>query len=89
MSDNRFRLPTGGRIRRERPIKFTFNGQVFSGFEGDTLASALLANGERLTARSVVGAVLVIGAVVLLTVSEARRDVGSLTNATPGGAAHN
>ena len=52
MSDNRFRLPTGGRIDRERPIKFTFNGQVFSGFEGDTLASALLANGERLTARS-------------------------------------
>jgi len=31
----------------------------------------------------------VIGAVVLLTVSEARRDVSSLTNATPGGAAHN
>ncbi|NBT53495.1 MAG: FAD-dependent oxidoreductase, partial [Betaproteobacteria bacterium] len=52
MSDNRFRLPTGGRIRRDQPIKFTFNGQVFSGFEGDTLASALLANGERLTARS-------------------------------------
>ena len=52
MSDNRFRLPTGGLIRRERPIQFTFNGQVFSGFEGDTLASALLANGERLTARS-------------------------------------
>jgi len=44
---------------------------------------------ERLTARSVVGAILVIGAVVLLTVTEARRDVGSLTTASPGGAAHN
>jgi len=54
-----------------------------------TIAVGLMFLNERLTARSVVGAVLVIGAVVLLTVSEARRDVGSLTNATPGGAAHN
>jgi drug/metabolite transporter (DMT)-like permease len=45
--------------------------------------------GEVLTGRSVVGAALVIGAVVLLTLGEARRDVGSLTSATPGGAAHN
>ena len=44
---------------------------------------------EQLTSRSVLGAVLVLGAVILLTVSEARRDVGSLTSATPGGAAHN
>jgi drug/metabolite transporter (DMT)-like permease len=54
-----------------------------------TIAVGLMFLNERLTTRSVVGAVLVIGAVVLLTVSEARRDVGSLTNATPGGAAHN
>ena len=54
-----------------------------------TIAVGLLFLDERLTARSVIGAVLVIGAVVLLTVSEARRDVGSLTIATPGGAAHN
>lgn len=45
--------------------------------------------GERLSVRSVIGAVLVIGAVVLLTVSEARSGVGSLSDATPGGAAHN
>jgi drug/metabolite transporter (DMT)-like permease len=44
---------------------------------------------ERLTLRSMVGATLVVGAVVLLTISEARRDVGSLTSAAPGGAAHN
>ncbi len=54
-----------------------------------TIAVGLMFLDERLTARSVIGAVLVIGAVVLLTVSEARRDVGSLTIATPGGAAHN
>lgn len=54
-----------------------------------TIAVGLLFLDERLTPRSIIGAVLVIGAVVLLTVSEARRDVGSLTNATPGGAAHN
>jgi len=54
-----------------------------------TIVVGMLFLGERLTSRSAIGAVLVIGAVVLLTVSEARRDVGSLTNATPGGAAHN
>lgn len=52
MTTDRWRLPTGGRIQRDRPLQFTFNGQTFSGFEGDTLASALLAQGERLTARS-------------------------------------
>ena len=52
MTTDRLRLPTGGRIQRDRPIRFTFNGRTFSGFEGDTLASALLAQGERLTARS-------------------------------------
>jgi sarcosine oxidase subunit alpha len=46
------RLATGGRIDRSRPLNFTFNGKTYSGFEGDTLASALLANGIRLTARS-------------------------------------
>jgi sarcosine oxidase subunit alpha len=45
-------LPTGGRINRRRRLAFTFNGDHFTGFEGDTLASALLANGVRLTARS-------------------------------------
>lgn len=39
------RLPTGGRLRRDRPLKFTFDGTELEGFQGDTLASALLANG--------------------------------------------
>ena len=46
------RLDTGGRIDRTKPLKFTFNGRTYSGFEGDTLASALLANGVHLSARS-------------------------------------
>ena len=46
------RLEQGGRIARERPLNFTFNGRAFQGFEGDTLASALLANGVDLVARS-------------------------------------
>lgn len=47
-----FRLPQGGRIDRSRPLSFTFDGRRFSGFAGDTLASALLAAGETLIARS-------------------------------------
>jgi sarcosine oxidase subunit alpha len=40
------RLPEGGSaIDRSRPIRFTFDGTEYEGFEGDTLASALLANG--------------------------------------------
>jgi drug/metabolite transporter (DMT)-like permease len=54
-----------------------------------TIAAGVAFLDERLTIRSAVGAILVIGAVVLLTVTEARRDVGSLTTASPGGAAHN
>ena len=46
------RLPTGGRIDRSKTVNFTFNGRAYQGFGGDTLASALLANGVRLTARS-------------------------------------
>ncbi|RBW53483.1 2Fe-2S iron-sulfur cluster-binding protein [Ruegeria sp. A3M17] len=48
----RNRRASGGRIDRNRPLHFTFNGKLYEGFEGDTLASALLANGIRLTARS-------------------------------------
>ncbi len=40
-----YRLPFGARINRSRPISFQFNGKRFTGFAGDTLASALLANG--------------------------------------------
>ncbi len=45
------RLP-GGLINRDRPLSFTFDGRQYHGFEGDTLASALLANGVRLMGRS-------------------------------------
>ncbi|MEU3839493.1 sarcosine oxidase subunit delta family protein [Streptomyces sp. NPDC028635] len=40
-----FRTPTGGRIDREEPLTFTFDGTQYQGYRGDTLASALLANG--------------------------------------------
>ena len=46
------RLDKGGRIDRTKPLNFTFNGRAYQGYAGDTLASALLANGVRLTARS-------------------------------------
>ncbi|MEX0302965.1 MAG: sarcosine oxidase subunit alpha family protein [Leisingera sp.] len=43
---------TGRHIDRSKPVSFTFDGKRYGGFEGDTLASALLANGVRLMARS-------------------------------------
>ena len=47
------RLTTGGRLlNREQPLNFTFNGKTMRGFEGDTLASALLANDQMLVGRS-------------------------------------
>ncbi|MGH6918868.1 MAG: 2Fe-2S iron-sulfur cluster-binding protein, partial [Geminicoccaceae bacterium] len=46
------RLPAGGRIDRTRPTSFTFDGRRYHGFAGDTLASALLANGVHLVGRS-------------------------------------
>ncbi len=46
------RLPQGGRIDRSRTLRFTFNGKAYEGHPGDTLASALLANGVTLVARS-------------------------------------
>lgn len=42
----------GGRIDRSRTIRFTFDGRPYSGHPGDTLASALLANGVSLFGRS-------------------------------------
>ncbi|WP_300441705.1 sarcosine oxidase subunit alpha family protein [uncultured Mameliella sp.] len=42
----------GGLIERNRPMSFTFDGKRYSGYAGDTLASALLANGVRLMGRS-------------------------------------
>ncbi len=46
------RLPSGGRIDRAAPISFRFDGKRYRGFAGDTLASALLANGVGLVGRS-------------------------------------
>ncbi|RJL10729.1 sarcosine oxidase subunit alpha family protein [Paracoccus siganidrum] len=43
---------TGGLIDRSQTLRFTFDGQGFAGHSGDTLASALLANGVRLMGRS-------------------------------------
>lgn len=46
------RLPDGGIVDRSRPLAFRFNGRKLRGFVGDTLASALLANGVLLVSRS-------------------------------------
>jgi len=45
MSDTSLRLAKGGLIDRSRPIRFRFDGREYTGFKGDTLASALWANG--------------------------------------------
>ncbi len=47
-----YRNATGGRIDRAKPVSFTYDGKAYQGFDGDTLASALLANGVRLVGRS-------------------------------------
>ncbi|MEO7966974.1 MAG: 2Fe-2S iron-sulfur cluster-binding protein, partial [Gemmatimonadaceae bacterium] len=47
------RLTTGGRIDRERPISFTWNGETHTGFAGDSLASALLGAGIDVIGQSV------------------------------------
>ena len=46
------RTSSGGRLDRARAVRFTFDGRELSGFHGDTLASALLANGVHLVGRS-------------------------------------
>lgn len=46
------RLPKGGRVDRSQPLTFTFNGENYQGFAGDTLAAALLANGVDIVGRS-------------------------------------
>ena len=46
------RLAAGGRIDRSKTLHFRFNGKRYTGVEGDTLASALLANGVGLVGRS-------------------------------------
>jgi sarcosine oxidase subunit alpha len=46
------RTPSGGRIDRTQRVRFKFDGRSYEGFAGDTLASALLANGVHLVGRS-------------------------------------
>lgn len=46
------RLPKGGRIDRTKPVAARFDGKGLTGFAGDTLASALLANDKLLVGRS-------------------------------------
>ncbi|MDJ1009486.1 MAG: sarcosine oxidase subunit alpha family protein [Paracoccaceae bacterium] len=46
------RIDGGRLIDRTKPLRFTFNGRKMEGFQGDTLASALLANGQMLVGRS-------------------------------------
>ena len=47
-----FRLPQGGLIDRDQAVGFSFDGKTYRGHQGDTLASALLANGVHLVGRS-------------------------------------
>ncbi len=47
-----FRIKEKGYINRNKIINFRFNGKNYTGYEGDTLASALLANGIHLVGRS-------------------------------------
>ncbi|TMG85875.1 MAG: FAD-dependent oxidoreductase, partial [Betaproteobacteria bacterium] len=47
-----FRLPAGGIVDRSRRFAFEFDGTHYEGHPGDTLASALLANGVHFVSRS-------------------------------------
>ena len=52
MAGQKFRRADGGAVDRGQSIRFTFDGRSYEGYAGDTLASALMANGVRLLARS-------------------------------------
>ena len=52
MTEQPFRLGDGGRIDRTHRLNFSFDGRAYIGWSGDTLASALLANGVHLVGRS-------------------------------------
>jgi sarcosine oxidase subunit alpha len=47
-----FRLANAGRLSRGKSVRFSFDGKEYAGVEGDTLASALIANGVHLVGRS-------------------------------------
>ena len=46
------RTAAGGRVDRAKKLRFTFDGTAYEGLAGDTLASALIANGVHLVGRS-------------------------------------
>ncbi len=46
------RIEGKGLIDRTKPVRFRFDGKMYQGFKGDTLASALLANGVKMVGRS-------------------------------------
>jgi len=46
------RISTSGRTDPSKILNFTFNGKAYQGIAGDTLASALLANGVNVVGRS-------------------------------------
>ncbi len=48
----KYRVKGKGRVDHAKPVSFTFDGDRFEGVEGDTVASALLANGVHLMGRS-------------------------------------
>ncbi len=52
MTRRNLRLADRGRLDRSQPIRFIFNGRTYYGYKGDTLASALIANGVALVGRS-------------------------------------
>ncbi len=47
-----YRVSGRGRVNSSRPVRFSFDGKTYKGLEGDTVASALLANGVHLMGRS-------------------------------------
>ncbi|MFF5287878.1 2Fe-2S iron-sulfur cluster-binding protein [Paractinoplanes globisporus] len=53
MTGQEFRTDRGGLVDRSRPLRFRFDGRDYTGYEGDTLASALLANGVHRTGASI------------------------------------
>ena len=46
------RIAQGVLTDSQKPVSFRFDGRLMRGLAGDTLASALLANGQRLVGRS-------------------------------------
>ncbi|MEL7153505.1 MAG: 2Fe-2S iron-sulfur cluster-binding protein, partial [Pseudomonadota bacterium] len=47
-----YRLPSGGQIDRSRALSFSWDDTRYMGYTGDTVASALMARGERILGRS-------------------------------------